>query len=58
MLANASPMGFLAVSDFARARGFYEGVLGLAFVTPRTNSRSSCGAGRLVIRFANSARDS
>ena len=32
MLADAAPMGFLAVSDFARARAFYEGVLGLAFV--------------------------
>ncbi|HLZ65344.1 MAG TPA: VOC family protein [Aliidongia sp.] len=33
MLASAVPMGFLAVSDFARARAFYEGVLGLAFVS-------------------------
>jgi catechol 2,3-dioxygenase-like lactoylglutathione lyase family enzyme len=33
MLADAAPMGFLAVGDFARARAFYEGVLGLAFVS-------------------------
>jgi catechol 2,3-dioxygenase-like lactoylglutathione lyase family enzyme len=33
MLAASLPMGFLAVSDFARARTFYEGVLGLEFVS-------------------------
>ncbi len=29
MLANCPAMGFVGVSDFARARAFYEGVLGL-----------------------------
>ena len=29
MLANHTPCGFIAVSDFDRARAFYEGVLGL-----------------------------
>ena len=29
MLSDATPMGFIAVSDYARARAFYEGVLGL-----------------------------
>jgi catechol 2,3-dioxygenase-like lactoylglutathione lyase family enzyme len=33
MLANAIPMGFLAVGDFARARTFYGDVLGLEFVS-------------------------
>lgn len=33
MLANATPMGFIAVSDFGAARRFYEGVLGLPFVS-------------------------
>jgi catechol 2,3-dioxygenase-like lactoylglutathione lyase family enzyme len=33
MLACAIPMGFLAVGDFVRARAFYEGVLGLEFVS-------------------------
>jgi len=33
MLTSAVPMGFLAVSDFALARAFYEGVLGLGFVS-------------------------
>ncbi len=33
MLGDAAPMGFLAVSDVGRARAFYEGVLGLAFVS-------------------------
>ncbi len=33
MLSAATPMGFLAVSDFEAARRFYEGVLGLEFVT-------------------------
>jgi catechol 2,3-dioxygenase-like lactoylglutathione lyase family enzyme len=33
MLANAAPMGFIAVRDYARARAFYEGVLGLEFVS-------------------------
>ena len=28
-LSPAIPIGFLAVSDFARARAFYEGILGL-----------------------------
>jgi catechol 2,3-dioxygenase-like lactoylglutathione lyase family enzyme len=28
-LSDATPMGFLAVSDFDQARAFYEGVLGL-----------------------------
>ncbi len=32
MLNAATPMGFLAVSDFGAARRFYEGVLGLEFV--------------------------
>ena len=33
MLADAAPMSFLAVGDFSRARAFYEGVLGLEFVS-------------------------
>ncbi len=33
VLANATPMGFIAVSDFEAARAFYEGVLGLTFVS-------------------------
>jgi catechol 2,3-dioxygenase-like lactoylglutathione lyase family enzyme len=32
-LSPAIPIGFLAVSDFARARAFYEGILGLEFVS-------------------------
>ena len=28
-LRDATPMGFLAVSDFDQARAFYEGILGL-----------------------------
>jgi catechol 2,3-dioxygenase-like lactoylglutathione lyase family enzyme len=32
VLGAATPMGFLAVTDFAAARAFYEGVLGLEFV--------------------------
>ncbi len=31
IMADATPMGFLAVSDFKAARAFYEGVLGLTF---------------------------
>ncbi|HTN40122.1 MAG TPA: VOC family protein [Asticcacaulis sp.] len=30
-LRDATPMGFLAVSDFEQARAFYEGILGLTF---------------------------
>ena len=29
MLSDATPMGFIAVSDYDKARAFYEGVLGL-----------------------------
>lgn len=29
MLSDARPVAFVATSDYARARGFYEGVLGL-----------------------------
>ena len=29
MLSDATPMGFIAVSDYDRARAFYEGLLGL-----------------------------
>jgi catechol 2,3-dioxygenase-like lactoylglutathione lyase family enzyme len=50
MLANASPMGFLAVSDFARARAFYEGVLGLAFVS-QDDFALVMRSGPLLIRF-------
>ncbi|WP_443747423.1 VOC family protein [Asticcacaulis solisilvae] len=32
MLSSATPMGFLLVTDRARARAFYEGLLGLGFV--------------------------
>jgi catechol 2,3-dioxygenase-like lactoylglutathione lyase family enzyme len=33
MLADFKPMAFLATTDAARARAFYEGVLGLRFVS-------------------------
>jgi len=33
MLSSATPMGFLLVTDRARARAFYEGLLGLRFVS-------------------------
>src|SRR5262245_12809513 len=33
MLADFKPMAFLATTDAARARAFYEGVLGLSFVS-------------------------
>jgi predicted enzyme related to lactoylglutathione lyase len=33
MLDGCSPMAFLATTDGARARAFYEGVLGLRFVS-------------------------
>jgi len=33
MLADFKLMGFLATTDAARARAFYEGVLGLSFVS-------------------------
>lgn len=29
MLQDATPMGFIAITDYAAARAFYEGVLGL-----------------------------
>ena len=32
MLSDATPMGFIAVSDYAKARAFYEGLLGLQVV--------------------------
>ncbi len=51
MLADAAPMGFLAVSDFARARAFYEGVLGLAFVA-QDEFALVLRSGPVVIRFA------
>ena len=31
MLSDATPMGFIAVSDDAKVRAFYEGILGLTF---------------------------
>jgi catechol 2,3-dioxygenase-like lactoylglutathione lyase family enzyme len=51
MLADAAPMSFLAVSDFARARAFYEGVLGLAFVS-QDDFALVLRSGPVVIRFA------
>jgi catechol 2,3-dioxygenase-like lactoylglutathione lyase family enzyme len=51
MLASAAPMGFLAVSDFARARAFYEGVLGLQFVS-QDDFALVMRSGPVLIRFA------
>ena len=33
MLRDAAPVAFVPTTDFARARGFYEGALGLALVS-------------------------
>ena len=51
MLGNAIPMGFLAVSDFAGARTFYEGVLGLAFVS-QDDFALVLRSGPIVVRLA------
>ena len=51
MLAHATPTGFLAVSDFAKARAFYEGVLGLEFVSEDAFALV-LRSGPIVIRFA------
>jgi catechol 2,3-dioxygenase-like lactoylglutathione lyase family enzyme len=50
MLAAAAPMGFLAVSDFARARTFYESVLGLEFVS-QDDFALVLRSGPILIRF-------
>jgi catechol 2,3-dioxygenase-like lactoylglutathione lyase family enzyme len=50
MLADAAPMGFLAVSDFARARAFYEGLLGLTFVS-QDDFALVMRSGSVLIRF-------
>lgn len=44
-------MGFLAVSDFARARAFYEGVLGLEFVS-QGDFALMLRSGPIFVRFA------
>ncbi|MFB9264325.1 VOC family protein [Bradyrhizobium erythrophlei] len=55
MLDDCSLIAFLATTDSARARAFYEGVLGLTFVSDdefavsMTSRGSSCGCRR----FAN-----
>jgi catechol 2,3-dioxygenase-like lactoylglutathione lyase family enzyme len=51
MIASAVPMGFLAVGDFARARAFYEGVLGLEFVS-QDEFALVLRSGPIFIRFA------
>ena len=50
MLANAVPMVFLAVTDFARARAFYEGVVGLEYVS-RDDFALVMRSGPVMIRF-------
>jgi catechol 2,3-dioxygenase-like lactoylglutathione lyase family enzyme len=51
MLASAIPTGFLAVSAFARAQAFYEGVLGLEFVS-QDEFALVLRSGPIFIRFA------
>jgi catechol 2,3-dioxygenase-like lactoylglutathione lyase family enzyme len=51
MLGNATPVGFIAVSDFGRARAFYEGVLGLAFVS-QDGFALVLRSGPIVVRLA------
>jgi catechol 2,3-dioxygenase-like lactoylglutathione lyase family enzyme len=51
MLANAIPMGFIAVSSFAAARAFYESILGLAFES-QDDFALVLRSGPIVIRFA------
>jgi len=51
MLADAVPMGFLAVSGFAQARSFYEGVLGLDHVS-QDEFALVMRSGPIFVRFA------
>ena len=51
MLRDATPMGFLAVSDFAAARAFYEGILGLQFVS-QDGLALVMRAGPILLRLA------
>jgi catechol 2,3-dioxygenase-like lactoylglutathione lyase family enzyme len=44
-------MGFLAVSNFARAKAFYEGVLGLEFVS-QDDFALVLRSGPILVRFA------
>jgi catechol 2,3-dioxygenase-like lactoylglutathione lyase family enzyme len=47
----ATPVGFIAVSDFAKARLFYEGTLGLEFVS-QDDFAMVMRSGPIVIRLA------
>ncbi|HLY58361.1 MAG TPA: VOC family protein [Stellaceae bacterium] len=51
MLRDAVPMGFLAVRDFAAARAFYEGILGLEFVS-QDGFALVMRAGPILLRLA------
>jgi len=51
MLDQAMPMGFIAVGDFIAARRFYEGILGLAFVS-QDDFAMVLQSGPIVLRLA------
>ena len=51
MLSDATPMGFIAVSDYDKARAFYEGVLGLQ-VHGQDNFALVLRSGSTLIRMA------
>jgi catechol 2,3-dioxygenase-like lactoylglutathione lyase family enzyme len=51
MLASAVPVGFLAVSEFGRARTFYEAILGLEFVS-QDDFALVLRSGPIVVRLA------
>ena len=51
MLGDAMPVGFLAVRDFAAARRFYEGTLGLEFVS-QDGFALMLRTGPIVLRLA------
>ena len=51
MLSDATPMGFIAVSDFDRARAFYEGILGLT-VVGQDGFAMVLRSGSILIRLA------
>jgi catechol 2,3-dioxygenase-like lactoylglutathione lyase family enzyme len=50
MLAAATPMGFLATRNFARARTFYESALGLDFVS-QDDFALVMRSGPILVRF-------
>jgi catechol 2,3-dioxygenase-like lactoylglutathione lyase family enzyme len=51
MLNSATPMGFIAISDFAKARTFYEGILGLD-VASQDDFALVLQSGSIYIRLA------